>query len=142
YGRNEHRLPAEKKWYQVTGKVVLVRAEADGDLHIELEDAPVTNNRNIMKMDVEVPSNTDVQAGTPWCSIRRTVFSWSSQQFPFTTSDKLLHLMEHPVITVVGEAFYDTDHAPRGNFGNRRPAQKTVSVWEIHPVMELIVKSR
>jgi hypothetical protein len=140
-GKNEHRLPAEQKWYQVTGKVVLVRAEGDGDLHIELMDTSATNSKSAREIDVEVPSNTEVHTSTPWCTIRTTVFSWSTQAFPFTTTDKLLTLKEHPVITVVGEAFYDTDHAPKGNKTNSRPTQKNVSVWEIHPVMELAVVS-
>jgi len=140
-GKNEHRIPAEQKWYQVTGKVVLVRVEGDGDLHIQLVDVLATNSKTARDIDVEVPSNTEVHANTPWCTIRTTVFSWSTQKFPFTTTDKLLRLKQHPVITVVGEAFYDTDHAPKGNQGNSRPAQKTVSVWEIHPVMELSVVS-
>lgn len=138
-GKNEHRLPAEQKWYQVTGKVVLVRVEGDGDLHIQLINASATNNKTAKDIDVEVPSNTEVHGSTPWCTIRTTVFSWSTQTFPFTTSDKLLALKEHPVITVVGETFYDTDHAPNGNKTNNRPTQKNVSVWEIHPVMELTV---
>ncbi|MDE2091809.1 MAG: DoxX family protein [Gammaproteobacteria bacterium] len=136
-GRTEHRLPEELKWYQVTGRVVLVRVEADGDLHIQLMDASATNSKMTQEIVVEVPSNTEVHASTPWCSIRKTVFSWSTQTFPFTTSDKPLTLKKHPVITVVGEAFYDTDHAPKGNKANSRPTQKYVSVWEIHPVMEL-----
>jgi len=140
-GKNEHRLPDELKWYQVTGKVVLVRVEGDGDLHIQLVDVSATHSKTARDIDVEVPSNTEVRGSTPWCTIRTTVFSWSTQTFPFKTSDKLLPLKEHPVITVVGEAFYDTDHAPKGNKTNSRPAQKNVSVWEIHPVMELSVVS-
>jgi hypothetical protein len=140
-GKNEHRLPAELQWYQVTGKVVLVRAEGDGDLHIELMDISATDSKTARAIDVEVPSNTEVRANTPWCSIRKTVFSWSTQSFPFKTTDKLLTLKEHPVITVVGEALYDTDHAPKGNTSNSRPAQKYISVWEIHPVMGLTVVS-
>ena len=33
------RIAAEQKWYAVTGRVVELRAEADGDLHIALQDA-------------------------------------------------------------------------------------------------------
>ena len=37
--RSSGRIAVEQKWYAVTGRVVEVRAEADGDLHIALQDA-------------------------------------------------------------------------------------------------------
>jgi hypothetical protein len=37
--RSSGRTAAEQKWYAVTGRVVELRAEADGDLHIALQDA-------------------------------------------------------------------------------------------------------
>jgi hypothetical protein len=37
--RRSGRIAAEQKWYAVTGRVVELRAEADGDLHIALQDA-------------------------------------------------------------------------------------------------------
>jgi hypothetical protein len=37
--RSSGRIAAEQKWYAVTGGVVELRAEADGDLHIALQDA-------------------------------------------------------------------------------------------------------
>src|SRR5512133_2190996 len=37
--RSSGRIAAEQKWYAVTGRVVELRAEADGDLHIALQDA-------------------------------------------------------------------------------------------------------
>src|SRR5438876_3534346 len=33
------RLASEQKWYALTGRVVELRAEEDGDLHIALQDA-------------------------------------------------------------------------------------------------------
>jgi hypothetical protein len=37
--RSSARIAAEQKWYAVIGRVVELRAEADGDLHIALQDA-------------------------------------------------------------------------------------------------------
>jgi hypothetical protein len=37
--RSSARVAPEQKWYAVTGRVVELRAEADGDLHIALQDA-------------------------------------------------------------------------------------------------------
>jgi hypothetical protein len=38
---------------------------------------------------------------------------------------------QKPVITVVGKAFYDVDHAPR-NQTNRQNNMPSFAVWEIH----------
>jgi len=35
----EARIPSEEKWYAVTGRVVEAKVEADGDIHLALEDA-------------------------------------------------------------------------------------------------------
>jgi hypothetical protein len=35
----EERMPSEQKWYALTGRVVDLKVEADGDIHMELEDA-------------------------------------------------------------------------------------------------------
>ncbi len=32
-------MPSEQKWYALTGRVVGLKVEADGDIHIALEDA-------------------------------------------------------------------------------------------------------
>ena len=40
---SEARMPSEEKWYALTGRVVDAKVEADGDIHIALEDA--TGNR-------------------------------------------------------------------------------------------------
>src|SRR6266446_1767385 len=70
-----------------------------------------------------------------WCPIRRRIFSWTRTTFPFhITTNRTLTLREQPVITVVGKAFYDVDHAPR-NQTNRRNNMPSFAVWEIHPVM-------
>jgi len=39
-------------------------------------------------------------------------------------------------ITVIGKAFWDVGHAPKGQ-SNRRKYMPDYAVWEIHPVMKL-----
>jgi hypothetical protein len=43
----EARLPAEEKWYALTGRVVDAKVEADGDIHLALQDAD-GNNRYVV----------------------------------------------------------------------------------------------
>jgi hypothetical protein len=35
-GTTEERIPAEQKWYALTGRIVDAKVEADGDIHIAL----------------------------------------------------------------------------------------------------------
>jgi uncharacterized protein len=75
-----------------------------------------------------------------WCSIRETVFSWTTTRFPFhTSSDRKLKLIEAPIITVTGKAYWDVGHAPKDQ-SNRRSHLPGYAAWEIHPVMRLIVQ--
>jgi hypothetical protein len=79
--KTETRLPSEQKWYALTGRIVDVRVEADGDLHVMLRDA--TGNRT---GDV----GTEIPVGPIWCDIRKTVFGWTNAKFPFViTSNKV-----------------------------------------------------
>jgi hypothetical protein len=136
------RSGREKEWYEVTGKVTLVKAEEDGDLHIQLQDADGPSNVNVV---VEVPVR-QTSGESPWDTIRTDVFGWTDQTFPFQiTSSKKLTLTKHPVIRVEGKAFFDATHAGKGSGAvpNRRkdvPGEE-VTVWEIHPVMVLTVVS-
>ena len=41
------RTRSENNWYAVTGRVVAVKVEADGDLHIELSDATGDNRESL-----------------------------------------------------------------------------------------------
>ena len=89
----------------LTGRVVAVKAETDGDLHIALRDATGDKPRIVV---VEVP------AKPRWCSIRETVFSWARTKFPFQTSSaKKLNVTNPPIVTVVGKAFFDIRHSPK-----------------------------
>jgi hypothetical protein len=72
---SESRMPSEERWYALTGRVVDAKVEADGDIHIALEDA--TGN-NVGTVSAEIP------VGQRWCEIRQTVFGWTKQKFPFS----------------------------------------------------------
>ena len=114
----------------MTGRVVAVKVEADGDLHIALSDATGDKQGTVV---CEVPLKPQ------WCDIRETVFSWTPTRFPFQTSSaKRLKIANPPVVTIVGKAFWDVGHAPKDQ-SNRRKYMPDYAVWEIHPVMALHV---
>lgn len=147
-GAGQKRVPAEEQWYSITGKVTLVRLEGDGDLHIQLEASPGSpkpKSGDATYVVVEVPANSSTKnkdIASAWCNYRTTVLGWTNfdvMRKPIVTSDRLLTMTEHPVITVTGKAFYDIDHAPADHAGNKRPTSPNVAVWEIHPVMDLKV---
>ena len=71
----EARMPSEEKWYALTGRVVDAKVEADGDIHLALEDA---TGSNLGTVSAEIP------VGPKWCEIRQTVFGWTEQTFPFS----------------------------------------------------------
>jgi hypothetical protein len=132
-GTTEERLPAEQKWYALTGRVVDVKVEADGDIHIALQDA--TGN-GVGTVSAEIP------VGPKRCEIRQTVFSWTTQKFPFNVKTAhTLKIREPHVIAVTVKAFYDIGHAP-ADHSNRRTTRKDYAVWEIHPVMALRLISK
>ena len=74
-GMTEERMPSEQKWYALTGRVVDLKVEADGDIHIALADA---SGNAIGTISAEIP------VGPKWSEIRQTVFGWTTQSFPFT----------------------------------------------------------
>jgi len=76
--------------------------------------------------------------GPRWCEMRKTVFSWTNATFPIRGKFKLL---QHPVITVIGKAFYDIDHSGKDTQTNRRNYDQSLAVWEIHPVMKIAVQA-
>jgi hypothetical protein len=126
----EARMPSEEKWYALTGRVVDAKVEADGDIHIALEDA---TGSNVGAVSAEIP------VGPKWCEIRQTVFGWTTQKFPFgVKTAHTLKIREPHVITVTGKAVYDIGHAP-ADHSNRRSTPKGYAVWEIHPVMKMEV---
>jgi hypothetical protein len=124
----------ENEWFEVYGVVSHVKLEPDGDLHVQLRDEGTAANSTTGYLIVEVPK------GSPWCAIRRTIFSWTTTAFPRSPGN--LTLTSHPAVTIVGRAFYDGFHAPGGDTtANSRAAVGgvTAAIWEIHPVIELYV---
>jgi hypothetical protein len=108
-------MPSAQKWYNLTRRVVGLKVEADGDIHIALEDA---SGNAVGTVSAEIP------VGPKWCEIRQTVFGWTMQSFPFNLkTSKKLKIREQHVITVTGEAFFDVAHATV-NHSNRRPTPK------------------
>jgi len=123
------RLPSENHWYAVTGRVEKIKAEDDGDIHIELANLDGKSGAIV----VELP------LGPAWCEMRKTAFSWTRARFPlFPGKEQTLRLREHPIVTVIGRAFYDVDHSSGDTQNNRRNYNQALAVWEIHPVMRLV----
>ena len=67
---SSERIASEQKWYALTGRVVDAKVEADGHIHIALEDA--TGNA-IGTASAEIP------VGPKWCELRQTVFGWTRE---------------------------------------------------------------
>jgi hypothetical protein len=57
--RQSKRIAAENKWVALTGRVVDLKVEADGDIHIALKDA-TGNNPGIV--GAEVPAKRNAQS--------------------------------------------------------------------------------
>ena len=48
----ETRMPSEQEWYALAGRVVDLKVESGGDIHIALVDA---NGNNVGTVSAEVP---------------------------------------------------------------------------------------
>jgi hypothetical protein len=131
--RSSGRIAVEQKWYAVTGRVVELRAEADGDLHIALQDATGDKPGIVV---AEIPAKPHKR----WCELRKIVFSWTHATFPFRVrSGRKLNITKSRTITVTGKAFFDINHASADQ-SNRRTDLQGYAAWEIHPVMTLTVQ--
>jgi hypothetical protein len=129
-GHRASRIASENQWYAVTGRVERVRIEDDGDVHIVI----ATSGSREGGMVVELP------LGPRWCEMRKTVFSWTNARFPLSPGkDDKFRLTQHPVVTFVGKAFYDIDHSGNDMHNNRRSYDRSLAVWEIHPVMNMAI---
>jgi hypothetical protein len=110
--QQSERTGIENKWFVLTGRVVALKVEADGDLHIALQDSTGDKPGIVV---CEIPAKPQ------WCSIRETVFIWTRTRFPFhTSSAKKLTLNQTPVITVTGKAYFDVGHSLKDQKSNRR----------------------
>ena len=126
----ERRIAPEQKWYNLTGRVVGVKVEADGDITLVLKHA---DGKKAGTVGAEIP------VGPTWCELRQTVFGWTTQSFPFTFKEsQKLEMREQHIITVTGKAFFDVQHVSADN-SNQRTKSKKYAVWEIHPVMAMHV---
>src|SRR4029453_5010407 len=106
------RTGIENNWYALTGRVVGVKVEADGDLHLAPQDV-IGNKPGIVVCEG--------LAKPQWCEIRQTVFNWTRTRFPLhIRSTRKLTLDQAPVITVIGKAFWDIGHAPKGGSNRRK----------------------
>ena len=131
--RSSARIAAEQKWYAVTGRVVELRAEADGDLHIALQDA---TGDKLGIVVAQIPAKPHKK----WCELRKIVFSWTHAKLPFRVrSGRKLNITKSRTITVTGKAFFDINHASADQ-SNRRTDLQGYAAWEIHPVMTLTVQ--
>jgi hypothetical protein len=130
--QQSERTGIENKWFALTGRVVVLKVETDGDIHIALQDATGDKPGIVV---VEVPEKPQ------WCEIRNTVFSWTRTRFPFhTSSAKKLNVIDPEIITVSGKAFFDVGHSLKDQKSNRRSHLPGYAAWEIHPVMKLTVQ--
>ena len=122
--QQSERTGIENKWFALTGRVVVLKVETDGDIHIALQDATGDKPGIVV---VEIPAKPQ------WCEIRNMVFSWTRTRFPFhTSSAKKLNVTDPPIITVIGKAYFDVGHAPKDQ-SNRRKYLPGYAAWEIHP---------
>ena len=69
--QSSERTGIENNWFALTGRVVAVKVEMDGDLHVALQDATGDKTGIVV---CEIPAKQQ------WCSIRETVFSWTQPQ--------------------------------------------------------------
>jgi hypothetical protein len=67
------RSGIENNWFALTGRVVAVKVEMDGDLHVALQDA-IGDKAGIVVC--EIPAKQQ------WCSIRETVFQLDDNEIP------------------------------------------------------------
>ncbi len=99
------RLPFERHIFRVTATVSLVRAEADGDLHVVLRDGA-------LHMIAEAPESSCVAGATP---ARRTQMQ---------TARAAVRLCARAEVT--GVAFFDFKHGQTGVAPN---------AIELHPIL-------
>jgi hypothetical protein len=110
--QSSERTGIENNWYVLTGRVVALKVETDGDLHIALQDATGDKPGIVV---------CEVLARPQWCEVRQTIFTWTRTRFPLhIQSTRKLKLNEAPVVTVIGKAFWDIGHASKDGVNRRK----------------------
>jgi len=95
------RTGIENNWFALTGRVVDVKVEMDGDLHLAVQDATGDKAGIVV---CEIPAKQQ------WCSIRETVFG-------FTATNK--RLASFPTFLIVGPLLLPLcAHSPRSVSSN------------------------
>jgi hypothetical protein len=78
--------------------------EADGDIHLALQDADGKNAGTV---------SAEIRVGPKWCEIRQMVFGWTKQKFPFTVKSVHDLTIAERVVTVTGKALRHRTRASR-----------------------------
>ena len=117
---------------KVIGWIRLVAQADDNDYHIQ-----ITSTKDILSncLIVEIPSPTETIADPSLGSQFEKLRKWISDTFfgGHQPNDKLL---TDPVqIDVVGQLFFDDFHVADNNRG--RGGMKSLTVWELHPVIDI-----
>ena len=133
-GKNSPRAGKETEFFALTGEIRYARLEDDGDIHIQLADQG--KGKKAKTASVEIPM------GEPWCAIRQQLFGLLNVTLPVQFSKhKNISPKTNTLITVTGKAFYDAENDGDDTRANDRTGSSSsqTTVWEIHPVMKLVV---
>jgi len=125
------RTGIENMRFALTGRVVDVRIEMDGDLDIALQDA--TGNRARHCCHRNTGKTAMVRNPPNGFRLDQDALSISNN------SMRKLNLNAAPTVAVIGKAFFGTGHALKSHI-NRRKHMPRYAAWEIHPVMKLDVR--
>ena len=116
-----------------------MKIEADGDLHIALQD--VTGDKPGAVV-VEIPAKPQ------WCDLRKIVFGWTEVQFPFlrVRSGRKFKFREPLIITVVGKAFFDVGRVchrlRRSRSTTALARRKGLSVQPLHVIAHAVFERK
>jgi hypothetical protein len=136
-GKSTPRSGKETEFFALTGEIRYARLEDDGDIHLQLADQG--KGPDAKTASVEIP------VGEPWCAIRRQLFALLDVTLPvWFSKHKTVSPKTNAVITVTGKAFYDAENDGDDTSVNDRDGagSSRTTVWEIHPVMRLVVEGK
>ena len=113
--------PQEFKVYQVTGKALKMKLEADGDYHFQVED----QNGNVINVEIVQPKYAPNSLKLPEIEATRTAF-----EAMFGAShhvDSAYRPLDGRTITARGVGFWDELHGQGGNANG----------FELHPTLSI-----